>query len=63
MPNNGTTFCRLPTSVKPSHYKLELEPDLENFTFNGSVDINIDVSFPFFVKHSYSIETLLFFYL
>jgi len=41
MSNNRTTFCRLPTSVKPSHYELELEPDLENFTFNGSVDIHI----------------------
>ena len=48
MSNNRTTFCRLPTSVKPSHYELELEPDLENFTFNGSVDIHIVVSFLFF---------------
>jgi len=29
----------LPTNVKPLHYDLTLEPDLEKFTYNGSVTI------------------------
>jgi len=29
----------LPTDVKPTNYKLQLEPDFEKFTFEGSVDI------------------------
>lgn len=27
----------LPTNVKPLHYDLTLEPDLENFVFQGTV--------------------------
>jgi len=30
----------LPTDVKPTNYKLELEPDFEKFTFEGTVDIS-----------------------
>lgn len=29
----------LPTNVKPTHYDLTLEPDLEKFTFSGRVII------------------------
>lgn len=29
----------LPTNVKPSHYNVTFEPDLEKHTFAGSVDI------------------------
>ena len=29
----------LPTNVKPLHYDLTLEPDFENFTYNGKVVI------------------------
>jgi len=29
----------LPTNVKPLHYDLTLEPDLEKFTYNGQVTI------------------------
>ncbi|KAJ5263480.1 hypothetical protein N7478_011085 [Penicillium angulare] len=34
---------RLPTTVRPIHYDLTLEPDLENFVFHGCVKIKIDV--------------------
>lgn len=29
----------LPTNVKPLHYDLTLEPDLEHFTYTGKVII------------------------
>ncbi|MEX2252454.1 MAG: M1 family metallopeptidase [Acidimicrobiia bacterium] len=32
---------RLPRQVIPSHYDLRLEPDLESFTFKGSVSITL----------------------
>ena len=31
--------CRLPTNVKPTHYDLVIRTDLENQTFDGSVDV------------------------
>ncbi|KAH8765892.1 puromycin-sensitive aminopeptidase [Hyaloscypha sp. PMI_1271] len=34
---------RLPKNVKPTHYDLHLEPDLENGSFGGSVVIHFDV--------------------
>ena len=34
---------RLPRHVVPSHYDIQLEPDLETFTFTGSVGIDVDV--------------------
>jgi puromycin-sensitive aminopeptidase len=37
---------RLPRQVVPTHYSLILEPDLETFTFNGSVQIQITVTEP-----------------
>ncbi|KAF2480971.1 peptidase family M1-domain-containing protein [Neohortaea acidophila] len=33
----------LPKNVKPLHYDLVLEPDLEKFTFDGQVTIDLDV--------------------
>ena len=35
---------RLPRHVVPTHYDIHLEPDLETFTFTGSVGIDIDVT-------------------
>lgn len=31
----------LPANVKPTSYALELEPDLEKFTFEGTVAITL----------------------
>ncbi|KAF1943430.1 hypothetical protein EJ02DRAFT_421276 [Clathrospora elynae] len=33
----------LPANVKPMHYDLTLEPDFENFTYEGTVTIDLDV--------------------
>ncbi|KAE8844596.1 hypothetical protein P3342_002106 [Pyrenophora teres f. teres] len=33
----------LPTNVKPLHYDLTLEPDFANFTYQGTVTIDLDV--------------------
>lgn len=33
----------LPTNVKPTHYHVTLEPDLDKFTFKGNVVIDLDV--------------------
>lgn len=33
----------LPANVVPKHYDLILEPDLEKFTFDGKVVIDLDV--------------------
>ena len=38
-----TTPTMLPTNVRPSAYDLTLQPDLENFTFRGEVDIDLTV--------------------
>ena len=35
---------RLPPNVRPTAYRLTLTPDLENFTFNGQVSIDLQVS-------------------
>jgi aminopeptidase 2 len=34
---------RLPKNVKPTHYDIHIEPDLENGSFEGSVVIHLDV--------------------
>ena len=34
---------RLPTNVKPTHYDLLLQPDLDNASFDGSIAIHCDV--------------------
>jgi len=34
----------LPTNVRPTHYKVFLFPDLEKFTFEGEVDIDLNIN-------------------
>src|SRR5579871_1539894 len=34
---------RLTKNIYPINYKLELEPNLRNFTFSGKVKISIDI--------------------
>eukprot|EP00833_Pecoramyces_ruminatium_P002089 jgi/Orpsp1_1/1176121/evm.model.c7180000056487.2 len=34
----------LPTNVRPTHYSIFLFPDLEKFTFEGNVDIDLNVN-------------------
>lgn len=36
-------FQRLPKDVVPTNYQVQVEPDLVNFTFTGSVSINVTV--------------------
>jgi aminopeptidase 2 len=33
----------LPANVVPKHYDLTLEPDFKNFTFEGTVIVDLDV--------------------
>jgi hypothetical protein len=42
-----THFERLPKTVIPVNYDLELEPDLKNFTFKGRAIIDVDVKILF----------------
>ena len=37
---------RLPNTVAPVAYRLTIEPDLDKFTYTGSVEIDIDVRRP-----------------
>lgn len=37
-------FQRLPKNVVPKRYTLALTPDLQTFTFEGKVDIDIEVN-------------------
>ncbi|XP_077968024.1 puromycin-sensitive aminopeptidase-like [Styela clava] len=39
-------FSRLPTNVLPINYNLWLKPCIEEFTFDGKVDIEVDVKEP-----------------
>ena len=34
---------RLPLNVQPTHYKISLEPDLDNFTFSGIETIAVNI--------------------
>ncbi|XP_001599897.2 puromycin-sensitive aminopeptidase isoform X2 [Nasonia vitripennis] len=43
MSSEKKPFHRLPTNVKPHHYKIELQPDLVGFTFDGKQDVSIEV--------------------
>ena len=36
-------FERLPVDVVPVNYKLELKPDLTAFTFQGQLEITVQV--------------------
>ena len=36
-------FERLPSDVVPVNYKLELQPDLNSFTFRGKLEITAKV--------------------
>lgn len=36
----------LPTNVKPIHYDLTLEPNFEDFTYEGKVVIEYDAAIP-----------------
>lgn len=44
MPSEKKPFHRLPSNVKPHHYKIELQPDLVGFNFDGKQDVFIEVS-------------------
>ena len=37
-------YEHLPTDVYPVNYKLELQPDLSTFTFEGRLEITVKVS-------------------
>ena len=41
-----TNPYRLPRTIVPSNYQIHLTPDLEKFTFNGRVDIDLDINEP-----------------
>jgi puromycin-sensitive aminopeptidase len=40
----STNPFRLPRNVIPAHYDLHLEPDLDTFTFEGSVSIRVGIT-------------------
>lgn len=42
-PKSNSEDYLLPTSIRPNHYTIELEPDFENDVFNGSVAIEFTV--------------------
>ena len=43
MPDASSNPHRLPSFVVPSHYRISLEPDLEKFTFSGTVEIEVEI--------------------
>ena len=42
-PNPVSNPHRLPTTVVPSHYRITLEPNLDEATFSGTVEIEVEV--------------------
>ena len=44
MTKEATPFERLPSSVTPINYDLELKPSLSDFTFDGRVVIDVKVN-------------------
>lgn len=43
LPRTTADRFLLPTTVTPSHYALQLTPDLQSFDFDGVVDIDLAV--------------------
>lgn len=43
--NDSEKFCRLPLDIVPVNYKMCITPDVINFTFDGDLDVNIEVNF------------------
>ena len=43
MVNEKKPFCRLPKTVTPRNYNLTLKPNLDSFTFEGSLAIAVQV--------------------
>jgi len=43
LPDASSNPHRLPSFVVPSHYRISLEPDLEKFTFSGTVEIEVEI--------------------
>lgn len=43
MPDASTNPHRLPSFVVPSHYRISLEPNLDEATFSGSVEIEVEI--------------------
>lgn len=41
--SNSAQFSRLPSNVVPVHYDLEIKPNLEKFTFEGKVAVNLEI--------------------
>ena len=41
---SSTQFTRLPHSVIPVNYALELQPDMKTFTFKGRSVVDVNVS-------------------
>ena len=42
----ATSPYRLPDTVTPIAYRLTIEPDLDKLTYNGAVEIDLDVRVP-----------------
>jgi len=43
LPDASTNPHRLPSFVVPSHYRISLEPNLDEATFSGSVEIEVEI--------------------
>ncbi len=41
--SSSNQFARLPSTVRPVNYDLELEPNLNDFTFVGRVTVDVNV--------------------